>query len=147
MRKLLIAMLISGTLGATGLGQFTLGVGTQITLPALAGVSLRFWATPSVGLEGVAFVLSGGEGQVNGLLSGRGLARVASGEGASFYLAGGASALLPNADILWHLCGGIEVFLPFAPALALNTEFGFAFNPDGWSMAFGLGIHYYFGKP
>ncbi len=146
MRNTAVVALMCVVLSLPGLAQLTVGVGTQITLPVVAGISLRVWPTPWLGAEGVAFVLSGGAGSVNGLVAGRGLLRLALGEGAGFYLAGGASTLLPASDLLFHLCGGIEVFLPFAPALALNTEFGFAFNPSGWSMAFGLGIHYYFGR-
>ncbi|MCR4392265.1 MAG: hypothetical protein NUV94_05705 [Candidatus Acetothermia bacterium] len=123
----------------------SLGVGMQSTLPAVFGISVRYWATPDRGFEGDLFLITF-DGQPYGMAAARALARAAATESASFYVAGGASLLFPDENFLAHLCGGIELALPFAPSLALNTEFGLTWARDGgWGMAFGTGIHFYFG--
>lgn len=121
-----------------------LGVGTQFTFPAVAGISARGFFTDALGAEGVAFVFSEG-GEAFGAVSLRGLWSAVRGEGAGFYLACGATLPLPAEEPFLHAVAGIELALPFAPAVWFNTEFGFVFGGGlDLGMAFGLGIHYYF---
>jgi len=121
----------------------TLGIGTQFTFPGVLGVSLRLWTNPSFGLEGTAFVFSG-EGGLWGFLAGRALIRMADTRAVDFYIAPGASYLLGEGKLFGLGTMGIEFTPPFAPALALNAEFGFFFVQGQVGMSFGSGLHFYF---
>jgi len=121
-----------------------LGVGTQFTFPAVFGISARAFLADAVGVEAVVFVFTDG-GETWGALSARALWSLVRGEGAGFYLAGGGTLPLPTDDPVFHAVAGIELALPFAPAIWFNTEFGFFGGADlDLGMAFGVGIHYYF---
>ncbi len=151
MRKLAIYALMAMVLAAAALpaaaGQ--LAIGTQFTMPALFGISARYFPGDELGFEGTVFLLSQ-EGELMGDLAGRVFWRPVRGEGAGFYLAAGGTLVLetypsPSDIHILHLVAGIEVAMPFAPAVWLNTEFGFVHSEDlALGMAFGVGVHYYF---
>lgn len=147
MRKLVVVVLtLSAMFAAVGQEKSNLGVGTQFTLPVVFGISARYWTTPTFGVEGDLFLLTT-DGETWGMVGVRALGRLAAAELAGFYVAGGGSLYFPDRDTALSLCGGIELFLPFAPSLAVNIEFGFVWHQDaGFGMAFGSGIHFYFGR-
>lgn len=146
MRRFSLAVAVAAATVSLGLATPHLGVGTQFTLPAVYGISARYFWGEELGAEAIVFLFSFA-GDTEGVVSGRVLLPLARAEGAGFYLAGGIAVPVGagrNAPILC-LVGGIELSLPFAPAIWLNTEFGFT-SGEGLDlgMAFGVGIHYYF---
>jgi len=146
-RTLLIVGVLIGTIVAGQAAEgVPLGVGMQFTVPAVFGVSARYWATDVSGLEGSVFLFST-DGDLWGMAGGRGLLRLAQAELAGFYLAFGGSFYFPERQPAVILCGGIDLVLPFARSLTANVEFGFVWHRQaGFGMAFGSGIHFYFGR-
>ena len=143
-RVITAVVLLTALVGSVLLAGPRLGVGAQFTFPAVFGISARGFFTDAIGVEGVAFVFSEG-GSTFGALSARGLWSVVRGEGAGFYLAGGATLPLPAEEPFFHAVAGIELALPFAPSIWFNTEFGFVSGAGlDLGMAFGVGIHFYF---
>lgn len=147
MRRLAVVLAVIGAASGGCAGEgLPLGVGMQFTVPAVFGVSVRYWTTDTVGLEGVVFLFSTGD-DVWGMAGGRVLLRLAQAELAGFYLAGGGSLYLPEQMPAAGLCGGIDLSLPFARSLAVNVEFGFLWHRSaGFGMAFGTGVHFYFDR-
>ncbi len=122
-----------------------LGLGLEAEYPWGGLISARYWATSSLGLEGVFFVLSDA-GETSGVVTARALYRVVDAASVDFYFAGGASAYISalGADpVIGTLVGGIEV--SFSERFAWNVEFGLSATIYGkvWT-AFGTGIHFYF---
>ena len=145
MKKLGAAVGLVFLMAAPILAQGRFAIGTQFTFPALFGISVRYFPLDSLGLSGTVFLFSSGSETV-GDVAARLIWLPVKGKGAGFYLAGGATLLLPDLTSVLHLVAGIEVAVPFAPAVWLNTEFGFFHTQElPLGMAFGAGIHYYFG--
>lgn len=145
MRRAFVGVLII-MLTVPGAGTAATGVGIQFTAPAVFGVSVRHWASPGWGIEGDVFLLTIGD-ELWGMVGARMLGRVAQPDPVGFYLAGGGSLYLPGRDWGLTLCGGIDLFPPFASSLGLNVEFGFMWHREaGLGMAFGFGLHYYFAR-
>lgn len=147
MRRLaIVGMLVAVALAGSAAEGPPLGVGMQFTFPAVFGVSVRYWTTDVFGLEGDVFLFST-DGDVWGMAGGRVLLRLAQAELAGFYLALGGSFYFPELQPALSLCGGIDLTLPFARSLTVNVEFGFVWHREaGLGMAFGSGIHFYFGR-
>lgn len=120
------------------------GLGVQAEFPWGGLISLRYWATGSLGLEGVFFVLSN-DGETSGIVTGRALYRAVDAEAVDFYVAAGASFQISAYanPALGSLVGGIEI--NFSPRFAWNVEFGLSATIYGeaWT-TFGTGIHFYF---
>lgn len=146
-RRLAVVGLLIGAafIGHAGEG-LPLGVGMQFTVPAVFGISARYWMTDALGLEGDVFLFST-DGDLWGMAGGRVLVRLAHAEPAGFYLAAGGSLYFPERMTAASLCGGIDLALPFARSLTVNVEFGFLWHRGaGFGMAFGTGIHFYFNR-
>ncbi len=144
MKRLLVLVSVVAMFGYGLLAGPRVGIGTQFTSPAVFGISARGFFTDALGVEGAAFVFSEG-GSTFGALSARAMWSVVRGEGAGFYLAGGATLPLPAEEPFFHAVAGIELALPFAPSIWFNTEFGFVSGAGlDLGMAFGVGIHFYF---
>ncbi|MEW6216680.1 MAG: hypothetical protein AB1543_03260 [Candidatus Bipolaricaulota bacterium] len=138
---LLAVAIVGGAAGSPGLG-----VGMQFTIPTVFGVSVRYWTTDTLGLEGTAFLFSADE-NLWGVAGARGLVRLAQADLAGLYLALGGAYYFPERVPAASLCGGIDLALPFARSLSVNVEFGFLWHRDaGFGMAFGTGIHFYFDR-
>lgn len=120
------------------------GLGIQAEFPWGGLISLRYWATDALGLEGVFFVLAN-DGETSGIVTARALYRAVDAEAVDFYIAGGASFQLSTyaSPALGSLVGGIEI--NFSPRFAWNVEFGVSATIYGevWT-TFGTGIHFYF---
>jgi hypothetical protein len=125
----------------------TLGVGMQLDFPFGGLLSGRYWFSSDLAGEAILF-LWGGAGEVEGVVTVRGLYRIADRPVSDFYGAVGAS--VPISPYGWETvylsaAGGIEFGFRSAPSLAWNIEFGIAYATDGeLSMVFGTGIHFYF---
>ncbi len=146
MRTLVVVLVVGAAFAGWAGDRLPLGVGMQFTVPAVFGVSARYWVTDSVGVEGDVFLFST-TGDLWGIAGGRALLRVAQAELAGFYIAGGGSVYFPERATAASLCGGIDLALPFAPSLVWNVEFGFVWHREaGFGMAFGTGIHFYFDR-
>jgi hypothetical protein len=125
--------------------QRSFGLGVEAEYPWGGLISARYWATSSLGLEGVFFVLSDA-GETSGVVTARVLYRAVDAANVDFYVAGGASAYLSalgTDPAIGILVGGIEV--SFSERFAWNVEFGLSATIYGkvWT-AFGTGIHFYF---
>jgi acetyl-CoA acetyltransferase len=120
------------------------GLGIQAEFPWGGLISLRYWATDALGLEGVFFVLAN-DGETSGIVTARALYRAVDAEAVDFYIAGGASFQLSTyaSPALGSLVGGIEI--NFSQRFAWNVEFGLSATIYGevWT-TFGTGIHFYF---
>jgi hypothetical protein len=120
------------------------GLGIQAEFPWGGLISLRYWATESLGFEGVFFVLSN-DGETSGIATGRALYRIVDAASVDFYVAGGASFQLSSYanPAIGMLVGGIEI--NFSRRFAWNVEFGLSATIYGeaWT-TFGTGIHFYF---
>lgn len=125
----------------------TLGVGMQLDFPFGGLLSGRYWFSSDFAGELVLF-LWGDAGDVEGVVTGRALVRIADRPNTDFYGAVGAS--VPVSSYGWDAmtlsaAGGIEFGFRSAESLAWNIEFGVAYSTDGeLSMVFGTGIHFYF---
>ena len=120
------------------------GLGIEAEYPWGGLISARYWATPSLGFEGVFFVLSD-TGETSGVVTARVLYRAVDAQNVDFYVAGGASfsiAAYPN-PVMGVVVGGIEI--NFSSRFAWNVEFGISGTIYGevWT-TFGTGIHFYF---
>jgi hypothetical protein len=121
------------------------GLGIQAEFPWGGLISLRYWATDRLGLEGVFFVLSDA-GETSGVATARALYRAVDAAAVDFYVAGGASVALSGAGsdpAMGTLVGGIEI--NFSRPFAWNVEFGLSATIYGrvWT-TFGTGVHFYF---
>mgnify|MGYP001766580120 CR=1 FL=1 len=120
------------------------GIGIQAEFPWGGLISLRYWATESLGFEGVFFVLAD-DGETSGVVTARGLYRAVDAASVDFYVAAGASfSLSAYANPpLGMAVGGIEV--SFSDRFAWNVEFGLSATVYGeiWT-TFGTGVHFYF---
>jgi len=125
----------------------TLGLGMQLDFPIGGLLAGRYWISDVWGGEAVLF-LWGSSGDLEGMVTGRILYRVADRPVVDFYTAFGVTQPIEPSDgepLIFSLAGGIEFGLRFASALAWNIEFGMAYGLDGeLSMLFGTGIHFYF---
>jgi hypothetical protein len=125
----------------------TLGVGMQLDFPFGGLLSARYWFSFDLAGELILF-LWGDAGDVEGVVTGRALVRIADRPNTDFYGAVGAS--VPVSSYGWDAmtlsaAGGIEFGFRSAESLAWNIEFGVAYSTDGeLSMVFGTGIHFYF---
>ena len=126
-----------------------LGVGIQLDFPFGGLISARYWFETSFGAEGILMVW-GYEGDIEGILTGRMLYRIADAAVVDFY--GVAGATIPFSaygyglgPIIVSAAGGIEFGFRSASNLAWNIEFGVSVSGEGdLQMVFGTGIHYYF---
>lgn len=138
-----VGILLTAAVVASGAEGARLGVGMQFTVPAVFGVSVRYWPTEAFGLDGTAFIFSTDE-EMWGVVGVRGLVRLAQADLAGLYLALGGSYFFPERVPAASMCGGIDLALPFARSLTVNVEFGFLWHRNaGFGMAFGTGIHFY----
>ncbi len=130
--------------GANLSSDRSFGLGIQAEFPWGGLISLRYWATDALGLEGVFFVLAN-DGETSGIVTARALYRAVDAEAVDFYVAGGASFQLSTyaSPALGSLVGGIEI--NFSQRFAWNVEFGLSATVFGevWT-TFGTGIHFYF---
>jgi len=129
----------------------TLGLGIEVGFPWSGLVSVRYWFTPDIGVEGIIFAW-GDQTGFDGSFTGRLLYRVSDTDAVDFYLAAGPTVSVFSFEetkitlSTFSGVGGIEFSFPFAPNLAFNLEFGGMFSPTEkfGTVAGGTGIHFYF---
>ena len=125
----------------------TLGLGMQLDFPFGGLLSGRYWFASDLAGELIVF-LWGDAGDVEGVITGRVLVRIADRPTTDFYGAVGASVPVSSYGsdaMILSAAGGIEFGFRAAPSLAWNLEFGVAYATDGeLGMVFGTGIHFYF---
>ncbi len=132
-----------GNVGGANSGYPRFGVGSQYIHPG-GGISSRLWLNSRFGVEGNAILWSSTQTGVKGTGSLRLLAKLADGEIADFYLAGGGVYNLGSRNLTAVGTGGISLRV-LTDHFRVNLEFGMEGRSlDRFGMSFGSGFHFYF---
>jgi hypothetical protein len=142
---LIIPLLLLAVLGEGALAQprnLSAGRGLGIGLQAPCAISLRYWTTDRLGLEGNFLLLN-----EELCLAGKLLLRLGDTSNFDLYTVFGGWYLgssYASVTLLFALAG---MELSISPNFALNLEFGEGVGLDGqFDMLIGMGIHFYFLK-
>lgn len=128
---------------AVGLGQpqnLSQGRGLGIGLQAPCVISVRYWASDTLGSEGNFFLIN-----EEICLAGKLLFRLGDTTNFDFYTALGGWYLSSPHERAARLFGLAAMELSISPNLALNLEFGEWLDLEGqFDIMIGAGIHFYF---